>query len=317
MEAWNRLAPAGKIVAVCDPDEAKARKFATRFGVPKVYSGLNRMLDEEKPDFLDIVTRPEQHLPMAREAARRGTHVFCQKPFAPSIAEARRIVEACAGVRLMVNENFRFQAWYREIKKLLAADAIGEPFSFRWVHRANDGFGEVPYASQPYFATYPRLLIYETLVHWLDTARFLFGEPERVRCETSRINPRIAGEDLAIVTLRFPGRLRGVIDGNRVSPLDEPSGDPSKAMGSLRIDGVGGTLWMTTSGEIEIEPRGGARRKRDWPIPQIGYRGDCCFGTQKHFLDRLASGEEFETNGADYLKTMALVDACYRSAAEA
>lgn len=312
MEAWNRLGRA--VTAVCDLDEAKARAFAEKYGVAKVYTDLDEMLDREKPGFLDIVTRPEQHLPMARAAAGRGIHVFCQKPFAPTIPEAQEIIRVCrdAGVRLMVNENFRFQAWYREIRKLLDAGAIGEPFSFRWLHRANDGLLDKPYPNQPYFVDYPRFLIYETLVHYLDSARYLFGEPASVSCVTARVNPRIAGEDLALIALKFPGALAGTIDGNRCSPLD----DDGPAMGGLRIDGYGGTLWMRAGGRIAIEPRGGERREHAWEIPTIGYRGDACYGTQKHFLDCLSSGDEFETNGEDYLRTMALVEACYVAAAE-
>ncbi len=312
MEAWNRL---DRVVgAVCDMDEAKARQFAQKHGVERVYANLDTMLDTEKPRFLDIVTRPEQHLPMASVAAARGIHVFCQKPFAPTIAEAREIIRVCdaGGVRLMVNENFRWQAWYREVKKLLDSGAIGDPFSFRWLHRANDGLLEKPYPNQPYFVHYPRFLIYETLVHYLDSARYLFGEPAAVTCVTSRVNPRIAGEDLALITLQFPGTLAGVIDGNRFSPLDEP-GD---AMGNLRIDGSAGSLWMLADGRIQVEPRGDQRRSHQWDIPTIGYRGDACYGTQKHFLECLESGAEFETGGEDYLRTMALVEACYTSAAE-
>jgi predicted dehydrogenase len=312
MEAWNRL---GRIVtAVCDIDEAKASAFAEKYGVANVYTDFDAMLDREKPDFLDIVTRPEQHLPMAGAAAERGVHVFCQKPFAPSIPEAQEIIRVCreAGVRLMVNENFRFQGWYREIRRLLDAGAIGQPFSFRWLHRANDGLLASPYPNQPYFVDYPRFLIYETLVHYLDSARYLFGEPSSVSCAIQRVNPKIAGEDMALITLQFPGTLAGTIDGNRCSPLDEEGA----AMGNLRIDGLGGTLWMRADGTITVEPRSGERREHTWDIPTIGYRGDACYGTQKHFLDCLSSGAEFETPGEDYLKTMSLVEACYASAAE-
>jgi len=319
MEAWNRLPDLVTITAVCDVDKRKAEEFSAKYGVPAVYQDLSEMLDREKPDFLDIVTRPEQHLGMAAEAASRGIHTLCQKPFAPTIGKAEQIISLFnnSRPRLMVNENFRFQAWYREIKKLLDSGAIGEPFSFRWIHRANDGWTERPYANQPYFKDYPRLLIYETLVHWLDTSRMLFGEPSRVSCEISSVNPHIRGEDLAIVLLRYPGRLRGVIDGNRVSPNEEPYESLTRdAMGSLRIDGVNGTLWMHSSGRMEIEPRGGARSEHSWNIPSVGYRGDCCRATQEHFARCLLSGEHFESNGSDYLKTMRLVEQCYQSASE-
>jgi predicted dehydrogenase len=313
MDAWNRMKPEAAIAAVCDLDGSRAQAFAERFGVPRFFTSYEEMLAAERPAFVDIVTRPELHRPMVETAAAAGVHILCQKPFSPTIADAEAMAAVCVerGVRLMVNENWRWQAWYREIRWLLDSGAIGEPFAFRWIHRANDGLLEPPYPNQPYFAGYPRFLIYETLVHYLDCARFLFGEPEWLECETARINPKIAGEDAAWITLRFPGSLRGVIDGNRCSPPDEP-GD---AMGNLRIDGTGGTLWLAGDGRITIEPRGGERREHSWAIPSQGYRGDSCYLTQRHFVDCLISGATFESTPEDYLRTMRLVEACYESAA--
>jgi predicted dehydrogenase len=310
LEAWARI-PGVEISALCDLDADRARALADQYNVTTVFNDFEIMLDAEQPDFADIVTRPEQHLALAEAAAQRGIHVLCQKPFAPTIAEAARIVEVCQGVRLMVNENWRWQAWYREIARVLQSGGIGEPFAFRWLHRANDGLLTPPYPNQPYFASYSRFLIYETLVHYLDAARFLFGEPSRLYCQTARVNPVITGEDAVWITLTFPGSLRGVIDGNRCSPL----GEEGTAMGNLRIDGTGGSLWLAASGEILIQPRGGDRVTHSWAIPETGYRGDSCYNTQRHFVDCLRSGAPFESSGEDYLRTMRLVDACYESAA--
>ncbi len=308
VEAWKRMSPQVELAGLCDVDPAKA----ARFGTGNVYTDLETMLDREKPDFLDIVTRPEHHQSMARMAADRGIHILCQKPFAETIGEAREIIESCRNVRLMVNENFRWQAWYRETKRLLQDGAIGEPFTFHWQHRANDGLLDPPYPEQPYFIHYPRFLIYEVLVHHLDTSRFLFGEPRELSCMTARVNPKMAGEDLAFITLRYHDGFAGIIDANRCAPTD----NNGRAMGNFRIDGHDGTLWMTDEGCITLEPRNGSRKIHHWHIPVQGYRGDACYGTQKHFAESLISGQEFETSGDDYLRTMTLVDLAYTSARE-
>lgn len=317
IEAWKRMSPEVSIAAVCDMDGERAQAFAGRYGVARFYTGLGEMLTQEQPDFVDIVTRPDQHLPMARAALQYGVHALCQKPLAPTLAEAEELVALFppgAPARLMVNENWRFQAWYREIRRLLEAGVLGTPFSFRWVHRANDGLLDKPYPNQPYFVTYPRFLIFETLVHYLDSARYLFGDPQAVACLTSKVNPAIAGEDQAIITLRFGDGFAGIIDGNRCSPMDEEAPQGSHGMGNLRIDGTGGTLWLDAGGNITIEPRGGVRYGHRWDIPATGYRGDSCYLTQKHFVDCLRSGQQFESHGADYLRTLNLVEACYRAA---
>jgi predicted dehydrogenase len=318
MEAWNRMSPQVEIAAVCDLDPDRAQAFAHRYGIPRVYTDLAAMLTAERPHFVDIVTRPDQHLPMARTALAHGVHVLCQKPLAPTLGEAEELVSLFppgASTRMMVNENWRFQAWYREIKRLLDSAVLGTPFSFRWVHRANDGLLEKPYPNQPYFVTYPRFLIFETLVHYLDSARYLFGDPQAAACLTAKVNPAIAGEDQAIITLRFGDGFAGIIDGNRCSPMDEVAPEGSHGMGNLRIDATGGTLWLDASGYITIEPRGGQRYAHSWAIPAVGYRGDSCYNTQLHFAECLRSGAEFESHGADYLRTLQLVESCYRAAA--
>ena len=82
-EAWKRIATA-EIVAVVDANADRAREFANRFAIPRVYSSIEAMFDAERPQFVDIVTRPESHLELVTAAAKRGAAVLCQKPMAPT-----------------------------------------------------------------------------------------------------------------------------------------------------------------------------------------------------------------------------------------
>ena len=92
-------------------DEEKGRAAQAKYGIPKLYKDFEEMLDQEKPDVVDIITPPTTHLPLCQLAAERGIHIICQKPLAPTFAEAKAIVELAekAGVRFMVHENWRFQ----------------------------------------------------------------------------------------------------------------------------------------------------------------------------------------------------------------
>ena len=120
-EAWART-PEVEITAVCDGDATRADAARERFGLARRYADFREALERERPDFVDIITPPATHPEICAEAARRGVHIICQKPLAPSFDEACRMVEVCAaaGVRLMVHENFRFQPWHREIRRLRA-----------------------------------------------------------------------------------------------------------------------------------------------------------------------------------------------------
>lgn len=310
MADWNRLKDHCEIVAVCDADPSRAQQFAQEFGIPRAYSDAATMLDAEKPHFADIVTRPDTHLPLCQLAFARGIHVLCQKPFAPTLAEAKEIVEAAeaAQVLLMVNENWRWQPWYREIKRRLDSGEIDPVKNVVWMHSSSDGLLDPPYPNQPYFAQYPRLLIYETLVHFLDSATYLFGRPESLRAFTKRTNPKIAGEDSAQIRLFWPHGLRCWITGTRCGQVFENN----VAMARLRIDGVHGTLSML--GDGSLWSGSGGLTRIPWDPPTAGYKGDSALATQRHFLTGLASGQKFETNGRDYLFAVRMVEASYESA---
>ncbi len=219
-DAWQRL-PHANITAIADPDARRAKAFSEKWNIPRVYSAVDEMLDRERPDFLDIVTRPDTHQPLAALAVQRGIHVICQKPIAPTIEECQQMASAAhaANTRLIIHENWRWQPWYRELHRLIAAGRFGRIFHVGFRMRTGDGLGPAPYQTQPYFREMPRLPIYETLVHFLDTFRLLAGEIESVYCATARLNPVIAGEDYTLIQLRFQGAAHGLIDANRISVI--------------------------------------------------------------------------------------------------
>src|SRR5262245_25725376 len=201
-EAWRRIAGC-EIVAVAEPLAERAHEFARRWGIPRVYGSAAELLRSERPAFVDIATRPDTHLPLVELAAAHGVNAICQKPLAPTWEECIRMIDICraAQVRLLIHENWRWQAWYREVKGLIESETFGRVYHLGFCMRNGDGRGAQPYAVQPYFSEMPHLLIYETLVHFIDTFRFLVGEIEAVFCQLRRINPRIAGEDYAIIQL--------------------------------------------------------------------------------------------------------------------
>lgn len=311
MADWDRLQDLVEVVAACDADEARARQFAADFGIPRVYSDAAAAIDAERPDFVDIATRPESHLALVRVAASRGVAILCQKPLTPTLAESEELVRVAeeAGVRLMANENWRWQGWYREMKRRLDAGEIGDVKNVVWLHSMADGIREPLYPNQPYFRDYPRLLIYETLVHYLDCARYLFGDPVTLRAATKRNNPVIKGEDEANIRLEYASGLRVWIRGTRCGEVMENGA----AMGRMRLDGALDTMAMMGDGSLY---RGtGALTRLDFEPPTAGYRGDSAYATQRHFAECLRSGAEFETAGRTYLFTVRMVEAAYESAA--
>jgi predicted dehydrogenase len=310
-EAWNRI-PTVEIVAVADAVPGKAKAFADEFGIPRADESVEEMLDRERPDFVDVATRPEAHLALTRLAAARGIHVICQKPMAPTWEECLGIVQACeaAGVRLFIHENWRWQPWYREARRLIDKRVLGRLFQLSAHWRTGDGRGDAPYEVQPYFREMPRLLVHETLVHILDTFRFLGGEMASVFCLNRRVNTVIAGEDQSLILVNFQSGIPGLIDANRISgPAPAPV-----AMNSMVIEGEKATLRLSPDGRLWLAEHGQPAREHLFSTTDKGYKGDSVWATQQHLLDCLRSGRPSESEGRDYLKTVGAVFACYRSA---
>jgi predicted dehydrogenase len=211
LHSWKDLAPQGAdVVAVCDVDQAKAKAAAEQFGVPHWYTDAETMFRERDLDLVDIVTRMDTHLPLARLAASHRVPMIVQKPFAPSWEDCVAIVEVAeqAGVFLAVHENFRFQTPLQEVRQVLQSGAIGEPSWARISFRT----GYDIYSGQPYFYGEERFVILDLGVHVVDVARYLLGEVERVSCETQRRNPKVKAEDTATMLLRHTSGAVSVVE---------------------------------------------------------------------------------------------------------
>lgn len=310
LEGWSRQ-QLGRLVAVCDLDESKA-KAACQHGVCTAYTDAAEMLKKERPDFVEICTRPESHLNLVRLAAEHGVHVMCQKPIAPTIGEIEEMIAVCdrAGVRFMVHENYRYRSWCLRLKAELDAGRIGKPFRLGLeIHdqRCLEGNG---LWEQPYFADMPRLILYEIGPHAIDYVRFMFGEPESVFAVTQHIGPQ-RGEDVVRGIFWFAdGRMAHLDMSWCTAPRNSR---PVWGLHDTWIDGDKGTLRNNSDGQIEWHPVGGKMEvlpvKIDpWPMAE-GYAV-----AQTHFLECLQSGAKFNTDGPDTLRTMKILFAAYESA---
>lgn len=317
LEAWRRI-PEVTLVGICDLDASRAQTQANAFHIPAVRSDPVAAIAECRPDVIDIITRPDSHLELVQLAVSHQLPVICQKPIAPDFLTAVKIVNTVnrAEIPFMVHENFRFQPWHREIKKLLTAGVIGDRIHGITVRsRMGDGHGDNAYLSrQPYFRDMPKLLVHETGVHFIDTMRYLAGEIDEVYAILRRLNPVIAGEDAGILTLRFANGAVGVWDANRYNESTSPN--PRLTLGEFQIEATGGTIRLDHDGRLTTQPLGKPIVEHDYAFTRTGFSGDCVYFTQRHFVEQLLSHLPFETNGLEYLKTLSIQEAAYLSASE-
>ena len=311
LEGWSRVENA-KIVAAVDRDEESALESASRFSL-RAYTDLVRAIEETSPGFVDVVTRPDSHLEIVEMAAARGCHVLCQKPIAPTWDESVQLVEACRkhDVRLMINENWRWQPWYRELKKLIEAGTIGQVTTITLTRHEAQALDTPPFSKQPYFVDMERFLLIESVIHLIDTARFLGGRIEGVTCDMRRLSGATKGEDNVYLHLYLAGGAWGILYSTRCSEPDIE--DP--ACDYARIEGKEGFLRLDRDGTLTVKPLFEQAFEHDYNIPEVGYRGDSCRAALRHFVACLLSDEHFETEGEDYLsQVMGAVFAGYESA---
>lgn len=317
LDAWRRI-PDAELVALCERDVPRAASTAAEFGIASVFDDVGAMLEEVRPDILDIATPPPTHLPAIEAAAARKIATICQKPFCGGLAGARRAVDIAkrAGVLLVVHENFRFQPWYAEIKRQLDAGLLGEIYQATFRLRPGDGQGPDAYLGrQPYFRTMPRLLIHETAIHLIDVFRFLFGEASAVYAQLARLNPVIAGEDAGIVLLDHAGGVRALFDGNRLA--DNTAKNPRLTMGEMAIEGSLGALRLDGDGRIFHRARGvKAEIELPYAWEDSGPGGDSVRRFQNHVVRHMLDGTTPQNTGEAYLANLAIEEAIYDSHAQ-
>lgn len=312
-ESWARM---DRVVLVgsCNRDITKARKT----GLP-AYNDLALMLAETGPDVLDIILPPVVHAETIRTAIDAGIRtIICQKPFCNSLEEAQQVIAEAkqAGIRIVVHENFRFQPWYRRIKTGIVDGAVGQVLQVTFRLRPGDGQGPDAYLDrQPYFQLMERFLVRETGVHWVDTFRFLLGNPRSVYADLRQINPAIAGEDAGYVLFEHDGGVRALFDGNRC--LDHAAENLRRTMGEALVEGTEGTITLTGDGAVTLRR---FRTSQTTPLlppdPTTGFGGDCVHALQSHVVSGLLDGKPLENFAEDYLTVMRIEKAIYQSAEE-
>ena len=312
-DSWSRM-PRAELVGVCDRDEAKAAIS----GAP-TYSDVGEMLQILGPDILDVIVPPVAQADVVRQALSHGTKtIICQKPFMRSLEEAREIAAeaSAAGATLIVHENFRFQPWYRVIKSEVDAGRIGTLQNMSFRMRPGDGQGPEAYLDrQPYFQQMERFLVHETGVHWIDTYRYLAGEPQAVYADLRQLNPAISGEDAGYIIFDFPGNVRALLDGNR--HIDHVAENHRFTMGEGHVEGTDGVLEIMGDGSVWFREKGSMTRKKIFEVVEHkGFAGDCVHALNAHVVAALLDGAQFENLANEYLKVIEIEEAVYRSAKE-
>jgi myo-inositol 2-dehydrogenase/D-chiro-inositol 1-dehydrogenase len=205
-----------RIAAVADVEQAHAQSLAELLGCD-VAGSVDELLARADVEAVLITTPPNTHAELVQAAAAAGKHVFCEKPLAQNVGDARRAANACerAGVVLQVGYNRRFDENFRAAREAVQDGRIGRP----WILRISS---RDPMPPPPEYLPLSGGLFVDTTSHDFDLARFLVGaEIVEVTARAAALADPHAKEigdvDTCVVTIVFDNEAIGAIDNCRVS----------------------------------------------------------------------------------------------------
>ncbi|MEP9352268.1 Gfo/Idh/MocA family oxidoreductase [Xanthobacter sp. KR7-65] len=308
LRGWQEIGDKARVVAIADPSSARAAERAEAFAIPAVFDSAEAMLAAGGLDAVDIAAPRAVHADLARLVARHGLPILCQKPLAPTLAEAERLVADIGGqVRLMVHENWRFRAYYRQAAAWLRDGRIGAvrgaALTLVTSGTVPDADGRLPALErQPFMAGESRMLVAEVLIHHLDTLRMLLGPLKVEAAALTRTSPALKGEDGAVIHLSG-----GAGVGVSVFATFAAHGAPPQQRDQLLVVGREGAIRLDGTA-LELSGSQPERLSYDADATYLGSYA----ATIAHFVECLASGAPFETAPEDNLETLRLVEDCYR-----
>lgn len=292
-----------QIVAACDTNRASVDDKCRRYGVAQGFSSLEEMIAGAEWDVAVICTPTNVRTQVVDHLASAGKHIFVEKPFADTYADALHMVDTCrqANVKLAVNQNFRYHYPFETARGLIAQGAVGNVVNI--IHqdlmfRQDSGWR----------IEQKRHAMAVMGVHWFDGFRWILDDDvASLTCETRRSSAiQCAGETEASVLMHF-GK------GTLVTYLESFS---SLTGGTeTRIIGESGELVLDYD---QISLFGREHRTtplKQWENPFRGeHKPKASFEGLNRLLTAIEQGNEPPNSGRDNLKTIALLDSAYRSA---
>jgi predicted dehydrogenase len=124
------------LAVLADQTEAQAADAARRLGFSRSTADWRRLVGDPEVDVVAITTPNALHKPIALAALQAGKHVYCEKPLATTVGDAREMVEAAeaAGVVTLVGFNYLKNPIIRLARDIVQSGEIGEIVAFRGIH---------------------------------------------------------------------------------------------------------------------------------------------------------------------------------------
>jgi myo-inositol 2-dehydrogenase / D-chiro-inositol 1-dehydrogenase len=310
-----------RVTALADPNEARARHVAARYGIPRVFEDARALVESGEVDVVGVLTPPGSHREAAVMAMEAGLPVLVEKPLTLTMDDADALIDAssASGTRALMGLHMRWHRLIRRARDYVRSGELGAIESIRsvwysprpdrnipgWKTRRVDGGG----------------CLVEIGVHLFDLWRFLLDDEVEEVFALARHGVR--DDENATVTATMAGGALAT------AHLSERTGHALEieicgSAGRLRVeclrfDGFETFARHDTNGAIGPRLRGLRRFVREFPrgvagMRRLGDYGDSYLGEWTHFLDAVRRGTPMECTLEDGREALRLVLAATASA---
>src|SRR5438128_7385357 len=200
--------PDCQLVAICDKNPKAVAQWLSRHPAVHATSNPDDVMSSPEIDAVAVVTPVSTHYDLAKKALENGKHVFVEKPFTATSAQAEELIELAdrKNLQIMVDHTFLFNGAVRKIKELVDEGVLG-PLYYYDSTRVNLGLFQ-----------HDVNVIWDLAPHDLSIIDYLIGlEPELVVATGGAHLNGLA--DMAYITLHFPKNIIAHLNVNWLSPV--------------------------------------------------------------------------------------------------
>jgi predicted dehydrogenase len=222
----------GAVKCICDLSPRSLERAKKAFPNVEVTNNPNDILASPGIDAVAVITPVATHYPLAKQALENGKHVFVEKPFTQSSAQAQELIELAGSknLKIMVDHTFLFTSAVRKIKELIDTDVLGSLYYYDSM-RVNLGLFQSDVN-----------VIWDLAPHDLSIMQYLLPKKPQAVVATgdSHVNGK---QDVAYITVYFPDSIIAHFNVNWLSPV------------KVRTTLIGGEKKMLVWNDLEVDEK--------------------------------------------------------------
>ncbi len=306
-----------KVHGIVNRTKERAKKLAAEFGIPNVYDSIAEAVKLAPANVVyDLTIMPEQYLETLRQLPD-GSAVLIQKPMGDDFEQANEILKLCRAKNFKASVNFqlRFAPFVSAARFLINQGLIGKIYDMEVRVTL-----KTPWELFPHVMVHPRLEIQYHSIHYVDLIRSFLGEPNSILAKTLKHPAKNLSSSRSTILFDYGDTLRAVINTNH----DHDFG-PDKQESFIKWEGTKGAI-KAKMGLLMDYPHG-VPDQFEYCILEEGkapawekvdlegsWFPEAFIGTMANLM-RYTEGSDkvLHTNVEDVIKTMAAVEAAYKS----